>query len=387
MLASDLLQAWPQVQWQHRRLIVGVSGGADSVALLLALAEVARPGQLVVAHFNHQWRGGESDADQDFVNALCQHLTVTCQFGRASTDGPQSELHVNQCDDTPSVKSAMHAKEIKSQVIGLPDAVKSEEAAREARTSFFIRQAYEWGASYVVTGHTADDRTETLLHNLFRGSGLAGAASLRQFRKLDEDLVLVRPLITRTRENVLQYLSARQQTFCSDSSNRNEAYTRNFLRQQILPSLRCRYPEISANLLRFSELAEEALSDIEQLATAWRSRVGASLAHATTASLPADWRGSGYWIMPAAAASDQPWTVLRAALRQLWLERSWPMQELNRGHWESLHNTLLTAAQRSQLEAPSALRHHPEPQILLYLPGGVRVEAAASLLAIGRANS
>jgi tRNA(Ile)-lysidine synthase len=207
MLANELIKAWPVGRWEHRKLLVGVSGGADSVALLCALFELARPGHVVAAHFNHGWRGDESDADQKFVEQLCQQLGVPCTTASAPAPQYASPLALSQNDDSSCVETAMHAKGIKFDEKPVFSAGKSEEAARALRYDFLIRAAYECGASYVVTGHTADDRTETLLHNLFRGSGLAGAASLRQFRKLDEDLVLVRPLIARTREDVLQYLA------------------------------------------------------------------------------------------------------------------------------------------------------------------------------------
>lgn len=436
MLATELLSSWPKDAWNPRRLLVGVSGGADSVALLLALAELADPGRLLAAHFNHGWRGAQSDADQRFVSDLCRRLGIACITNDhaadaavpslAAEDTPSTTFHAghradghraasadtldaskqdrrpvqSQSDDNGCRISAMQAKAISNDSESSESIIRSEQAARRARYEFFVKAAYSWGASYVVTGHTADDRIETLLHNLFRGSGLAGAASLKQFRKLDDDLVLARPLIKRTRRDVLQFLAARGQTYCSDASNDDQRYARNYLRGHLLPAVRSRYPAADAGLLRFSDLVEEALGDIERLADRWRDEVDRMIAGGGYGRPVGLWAESEYWVLPAACTKDQPWSVLRAAFRRLWLERAWPMQALDRARWESLRSGLQSAAAAAEVAPHANCGSRPEPtvaarvcagssrsgapRIWLVLPGAVRLESHGALLAIGR---
>lgn len=410
MQATELLKAWPAARWAHRKLLVGVSGGADSVALLLALSELAGPGQLVAAHFNHGWRGAESDGDQQFVAGLCrQHrlvLLANAAPGQPPASRPQSQTDFYECVGTAmhaKVFSAVTRKDFESFSAPRPadgSVRKSEDVAREARYRFLVEAAYEIGASYVVTAHTADDRVETLLHNIFRGTGLSGAASLRQFRKLDADLVLARPLVARTRDEVLQYLRSRDQSYRLDSSNADLDFARNYVRSELLPAVRRRYPGVDANLLRFSELVEEALVDVERLADDLHARVEADLAAGSQAGLPEGWRRGDYWLLPVRHAAAEPWTVLRAALRRVWLERGWPMREMDRGRWQSLRGAIESSCSPPPANIPSDAAtpgeqlgvgrgDQPSEQrggarVLLVLPGEVRVELGGGMLAIGR---
>ncbi len=275
MLAIELLSDWPVVRWRDRRLLVGVSGGADSVALLLALHELAAPGQLVVAHLNHGWRGQESDGDQAFVVKLCAQLGRLCIASLLQDRDKKAASHV---DDNMSRGVAMLATAQGDGALGQVCEVnegteRTEEYARRARYEFFKASAYQVGASYVVTAHTADDRVETLLHNLFRGTGPAGAASLVAFRSLDEDLVLARPLLRKRRAEIESFLAARGQDFRQDSSNFQTHYRRNFLRHRVLPLIEQEYPSAADSLLNFSELAEDLVMDVERLANQWLADV------------------------------------------------------------------------------------------------------------------
>lgn len=385
MLAKNLLDGWPAASWQHRRVLVGVSGGADSVALLCALSELAQPGQLLAAHYNHRWRGAASNADEAFVVHLCSQLGIKCIVEHATTPHPVDALPENQIDTTTCVASAMLAKEHSAASESAISLSKSEEVARDARYRFFTETAYERGASYVATAHTSDDRVETLLHNLFRGSGLAGAASLKMFRELDRDLVLVRPLIAKSRQAVLQYLEARGQGYCIDASNNSCEFARNYIRHEVLPAVRQRYRDADANLFNFSELVEEALGDIRQLAERWLAEAGvawkAFLDEPSSASKLAvvSWRGDRFWVAPLTACAVQPWTVLREALRLVWLERGWPLGGMSRRHWDALRALVGSATELPRSDAQMSAR-----QTLAVLPGGLVVETACGYLAIGR---
>ncbi len=366
MQASDLLSGWRGLELNVRRLVVAVSGGADSVALLLAMKELLGPDRLVAAHFNHQWRGAESDGDASFVQRLARDLSVRCLLGVA-------ESEVSQNDSFRGVEVATLAK-------GVCDASESdllllgsESDARRQRYEFLIQCAYEVGASYVVTAHTAGDRVETLLHNLFRGSGLAGLSSLRMFRSLDKDLVLARPLITKSRQDVLNFLQERNQSFREDSSNRNIKYKRNFLRAEILPRVTEVYGDASENVLRFSEHIESLLSEIEKQAFQWIDMCAVQSGPINHQAWPTHWT-SEYWVGDRAAMKSAPWYVAREGLRLLWLKNGWRLADMAQRHWDEL---------RVQIFGSAAGGQHSFSRVGI-LPGGIAIEIAGPWIAVGK---
>lgn len=305
-------QQWPVEGWGQTRLLVAVSGGADSVALLHALLRLsARPTDTTttgkqdeqfidVAHFNHGWRGEASDQDETFVAKLCQRLGVRVFIGRSDTAGQRTQL-------------------------------KTEEHARESRYAFLTETAYNCGARYVVTGHTANDRAETILHNLFRGTGLAGVAGPTLTRQLDRELVLVRPLIGCRREQITEYLLQIHEAFRQDASNNDTNYRRNFLRHEVLPMLRRKYGEqLDDRLCSFSELAEEALLALRDQAAEYLR-----LVEALRRDMGLVGDRSSAWF-PNLSQMDYPWVVVREGLRMVWLERGWKLQGMTREHWNSL---------------------------------------------------
>lgn len=355
-----MLADWPVERWQGRRLVVGVSGGADSVALLLALHELASPDQLVVAHLNHGWRGLESDGDAAFVVKLCAELNRECVTGLLRE---RDSLALRQFDDVGSRDVAMLAKgnvrvsgggfganviEDAAQVNAIENETwpqQTEEKARLARYEFFKETAYKYGAGYVVTAHTADDRIETLLHNMLRGAGLAGTTSLVMFRAFDEDLVLARPLLRKRRSDIERFLKARGQDYRQDSSNLSTHYRRNFLRQDVLPLVCQRYTAAADSLLNFSELAEELLADLQKLADQWLERIGCSFQIHESAST---------FAAPQAAISDTPWSIVHAALRRVWCEHGWPLADMSRAHWQALRE--LSGRSAGVINLPGNLR-------------------------------
>src|SRR5262245_53440501 len=151
-LLDKLTPAWPPERWRDVTALVAVSGGADSVALLRALLEIrtSGDGRLIVAHYNHRLRGAESDADQAFVESLASQLGLEMITGSAPT---------------------------------LLQADTAEATLRELRYSFLAQAANRAGARYIVTAHTADDQVETVLHNVLRGTGLAGLAGIPRVRQ------------------------------------------------------------------------------------------------------------------------------------------------------------------------------------------------------------
>jgi tRNA(Ile)-lysidine synthase len=217
-------------------VVVGVSGGADSVALLRGLMQLGFPpgGRLVVAHAEHDLRA-DSGADREFVEALAEGLGVSCITRQlAVRQGPGGE--------------------------GL------EARARRLRYAFLSSVAREVGARQVLVAHTADDQVETILHRILRGTGPAGVAGMRRCRPLVEGISLVRPLLDVPRATVKPFLEAAGQVWREDATNTDITRARNFLRHEVLP--RCRaggYPAAAAALLR---LACQAAATGDALASA-----------------------------------------------------------------------------------------------------------------------
>lgn len=214
---------------QGDRIAVGVSGGADSVALLRFLAAL-RPQfgwDLVVCHIHHGLRGAEADRDECFVRALAEQLGLPCAVSR-----------------------------IDAAALALRDHISVEEAGRMARYAFFAQTAGEGGR--IATAHTLDDSIETVLMNLVRGTGLRGLCGIPRIRGN-----IVRPLLDCTRAEVEDYLGALGQPYCTDSTNLTDDYTRNRIRHDILPRLCALNPNFSGAMARMLPrlAAQQALTD------------------------------------------------------------------------------------------------------------------------------
>ena len=220
-LEAQLDAAWPPDRWQDVTALVAVSGGPDSTALLRALVAL-RPvgaGRLIVAHFNHRLRGAESDGDEQFVVELARSLGITCRMGRAASGEGRGDL--------PTMHDAEGGR-------------LSEERSRAARYEFLEQTAKEIGARYVVTAHTADDQAETVLHRILRGTGLAGLAGMAKAARLAPGIARYARSWA-SRAPVHDYLAAIGQSFRHDSSNTALDYTRNRLRNDLLPKLAAEY--------------------------------------------------------------------------------------------------------------------------------------------------
>lgn len=202
--------------------IVGLSGGADSVALLLGLLELGQ--RVEAAHCNFHLRGAEADADERFVRELCGQVGVT--------------LH---CVGFDTVGYARQHK------------VSIEMAARELRYDYFERLRRERGATTIAVAHHRDDNVETLLLNLVRGSGLRGLCGMRW-----RNGYVVRPMLNIPRHEVERYLVRRNQAYRTDSTNIDTRYRRNKVRHELLPLLRELNPNIDATLEATMERMMEA---------------------------------------------------------------------------------------------------------------------------------
>jgi tRNA(Ile)-lysidine synthase len=216
-----------------RRPLALVSGGPDSVALLRVI--VALGGEPVVLHVDHGLRGEESRADAEFVRDLCTRLGVRCEVRR----------------------------------LRLGDGSNLQERARDERYRLAEEVADWLGLRAIATGHTADDVAETVLMNLARGTGLRGLAGIPPVRGKVQ-----RPLIERTRSEVLEYLKELDQPYRTDPTNLTGKYARNRVRLEVLPVLEELYPGAASNVARAASLAREDLEVLEELAAGVEERRG-----------------------------------------------------------------------------------------------------------------
>ena len=215
------------------RIAVAISGGADSTALLLlthtanTLPRNSLGIGLSAIHINHTLRGEESEADQAFVQALCDKLEIP--------------LHITRVD------TAAHATTHKQTL---------EEAARNLRYEAFANHIAQGHANTLLTAHTLDDQAETVLMKLLRGAWLEGLSAIAPTLPLGSGRVH-RPLLQTRRADLRAYLTALNQPWREDSSNTDDAFTRNRIRATLLPALREENPGIDTTLSNLAELARE----------------------------------------------------------------------------------------------------------------------------------
>ncbi|WP_321437912.1 tRNA lysidine(34) synthetase TilS [uncultured Bacteroides sp.] len=194
------------------KVLIALSGGADSVALLRVMVYLGYSCE--AAHCNFRLRGEESDRDESFVRNLCDNLNIP--------------LHVIHFDTNEY--AAQHQVSI-------------EMAARELRYDWFEKLRKELKADVVAVAHHRDDSVETLLLNLIRGTGINGLTGIHPKNNL-----IVRPLLTVSREDILAYLKEMKQEYVTDSTNLQDEYTRNKIRLNLLPMMETINPSIKPSL-------------------------------------------------------------------------------------------------------------------------------------------
>ena len=216
------------------RVIAGVSGGADSMCMLLILLSLKQELDLdiIVAHVNHGIRGEEAKRDADFVEAFCADKCLTFELANADIPGIAKETGTT-----------------------------SEEAGRNYRYSFFCELAEKYSAEKIAVAHNSDDNAETVLFNIFRGSGIGGLKGIlpkRSISRKDSKYTLIRPVLVLSRAEIEEGLKEAGQDFCIDRTNSEDTYARNRLRNTILPMAR---DNINANVYGHIEsLSRQAAS-------------------------------------------------------------------------------------------------------------------------------
>ncbi len=211
---------------KHDKLVVAVSGGADSICLLLVLLSLKKDYklELYIAHLNHGLRRIEAKKDADFVARLAKKYKLPVSFKDIDVPGM-----VRQKKGSP------------------------EDIAREARYKFLLDVAKNVGAEKIALGHTMDDQAETVLLRLLRGCGLLGLGGIAPLRKIDKFLI-IRPLIEISRKQIESHLRKRRITPRRDSSNLKQVYRRNKVRLKLIPYLEKNYnPKIKEVLVNMAE--------------------------------------------------------------------------------------------------------------------------------------
>lgn len=216
--------------------LIAVSGGRDSVALLHALASLGWK-KLVVCHLNHGLRGRESHDDAAFVEQLAKKLRLKCEVAKSN------------------VAAAAKRKRISVELAG-----------RLAREAFFGRAATKHGTPFLFLAHHADDQAETILGNLFRGTGLAGLSGMSASSTGDQ-LIKLRPLLRVRRSDINDFIESQCIAYREDSTNATAEHRRNRLRNEVLPLLNDVFErDVTPVLLRVTDDARRDQSCLDDLA-------------------------------------------------------------------------------------------------------------------------
>ena len=287
-------------------VVVAVSGGADSVALLdlLVRLETERL-RLVVAHLNHGLRGDESDRDESFVSGLAAGYGLPFALRR--------------------VDVAASAKKLKLSL---------EEAGRRERYAFFAETAAIHGAASIALAHHLDDQAETVLIRLLRGAGGSGLSAMGS-SSADN---LKRPLLQICRADIERYLAARGLSFRTDASNADTAILRNSIRHELIPFLRRYNPKISQRLAATAEIlgCDEEL--LEQLTETAYGRIAR--------------REPGSITLPIAALSGEPRGLRLRLYRRSLAELRGDLRHIGLAHLESIDRLIASGRPNARLKLP-----------------------------------
>lgn len=226
----NLITEWRRLELpaESETVVIGVSGGADSVSLLLAMHELKKARKLdlriIAAHFNHKLRGDEADRDEKYVRDLTTERRIEFAVDHADTNVGGN----------------------------------LEQNARIARYEFLKRTAENVGAFAVLTAHTINDQAETFLMNLIRGSGPSGLGGIRPIRNFKgSDLLLIRPMLTwAKRENTERFCRDLDVDYCCDTMNEDTAFKRVRIRKVLLPLLEDMNPNIIETLANTAGLMQ-----------------------------------------------------------------------------------------------------------------------------------
>lgn len=337
-------------------VLLAVSGGADSVALMRGTLQLQQEMKLrlIACHLNHNLRGEESRQDAEWVMALCEKLGVPIVMG--------------------SENVAVIAQSRKQGV---------EETARQVRYAFFEDTARKEGCTHIAVAHTADDQVETILHHIIRGTGLNGLQGMRPVRPLPckaatsgraPAVVVVRPMLEITRQQVAAYLAELGQDFRTDLTNVDRRFTRSRIRRTLLPLLERDFnPQVGEALLRLGRQARDVQQAMEELAGELMSRA-------------VEDRTEHVCRLNCEVLSEKPRHLVRECLTAVWKAQGWPLQSMGFAEWDRLAD-LVTAARRPGGHRPDRSPGGPKRPgrsgaAALTLPGDIEARRRGNLLVL-----
>jgi len=294
--SERLRQKLPELGPADGQLLLAVSGGPDSVALVCAICAIRDQLDFTVtaAHLNHRLRP-EADDDADWVAALCSKLGVPLVSGR---------------EDVSAVAKTQ------GQSI--------EEAARQVRYEFLLKTALDRGCSRIAVAHTADDQAETILHHILRGTGISGLRGMPETRELEPGVLLIRPMLGLTRANVVRFLDDVGQDTRTDSTNADPSFTRSRIRTLLLPLVQREFnPAVTDALLRLGEQAGDVSETMELLAS---QALGGAIIDANDSACRIDCE----------KLSSLPRHLVRECFKQIWKQQGWPLQRMGFREWDRL---------------------------------------------------
>lgn len=323
------LQALKRLLPNGPGILLAVSGGLDSMVLLEIFSRLQQCGRwaspIIVAHLNHGLRGDAAKADANLVLEEAARRSFIAEI------------------------RTLEANELHEQSRG-----SLEESARQQRYQFLIETARKHQLAAVATAHQASDQAETILHNLFRGTGITGLRGMPEYRNLAEGIQLVRPLLAWTRDELQHYASMRSLRYCHDESNQDSRFTRNRIRNEILPLLRqTMNPQIDAALNRLGGQTGELVDCLDSLADDLLNRSELELS-------PSSCR------LQRVILATAPAGLLRHMFVRLWIQLHWPRQQMTARHWHQL--------------ADAAQSHDAS----FTLPGAIQLQTDGSLLRLVR---
>ncbi|MDR1383254.1 MAG: tRNA lysidine(34) synthetase TilS [Planctomycetaceae bacterium] len=325
-LECEFTESSNAIRWIPVGILLAVSGGADSVAMLRCFAALAHSltshsspsansfGEIHVAHVNHGLRGDESDQDALFVRQLAE----TFRF-------PYHECQLN------------------NTMFAADDSGSLEAAARRLRYKFLCRTAEQQALRYVAAAHNADDQTETILHRILRGTGIAGLAGIPSVRPLNDAVTLVRPMLRFSKTQILEYLTTLKQPFRTDSTNQESHFTRNKIRNELLPQLANEYNPSVANALR--RLGEQVAE--------WKNYIASHTEKffecATTVRTNQNKEnGRRQVIVDLSLLCIQPRLLIREFFVELWKRQCWQLRNMTHKHWNLLADFVLNESKKCQ---------------------------------------
>ena len=298
-------------------ILLAVSGGRDSMALLHGTAQLRRFPEstaIVVAHLNHGLRGDFSRGDAELVRSTSERLGLSVVVSECAAGALQASANGSL-----------------------------EESARNARYEFLLRTAIEHGLSFVATAHHSGDQTETVLHNILRGTGPSGLRGIPERRRLSDSVTLIRPMLTISPDMIGRFVAEQKISFADDATNANSEFTRNRIRHQLLPALRVDFnPRVDEALLRLSQQTAEVIESLDAIAD---QILDHALLEQTSAVCRLERDLLRRWPRP----------LIRHAMTVLWSRCGWPRQKMTSEHWTRVAEIIIDSMVQS-MDLPGRIR-------------------------------